>query len=134
MSELQTKADDMARRYVSLRDFKATVKAESDEKLGKVTAAMDEIESEMMTFLNQTGQESANTKSGTFFKKTATKSKVADRDMFMHFVIDGGHINFLTNHVSAEAVADYIAVHGVVPPGCDVTREVTISVNRPKTR
>ena len=132
--DLQTKADTMAGRYVALRDFKSKIKAELDEKIGKIDAALGTTEAEMMTFLNQTGQESANTKSGMFFKKTTTKSKVADRDVFLQFVIDGGHINFLTNHVSADAVSEYIGEHKTVPPGIDVTREVTISVNRPKTR
>ena len=132
--DLQTKADTMAGRYVALRDFKSKIKAELDEKIGKIDAALGTTEAEMMTFLNQTGQESANTKSGTFFKKTTTKSKVADRDVFLQFVIDGGHINFLTNHVSADAVSEYIGEHKTVPPGISCDREVVISVNRPKTR
>jgi hypothetical protein len=132
--DAQTKADGMAARYIALRDFKAKLKAENDEKMGKVDAAMEKVEGEMMTFLNQTGQESANTKSGTFFKKTTTKSKVADRDVFLQFVIDGGHINFLTNHVSADAVTQYLEEHGALPPGVNVDRVTTVSVNRPKQR
>lgn len=128
------RADSLAAKYIALRDLKAKVKAEMDEKISKVDAAMEKIEAEMMTFLNNSGVESVNTKSGTFFKKTATKSKVADRDVFLHFVLDGGHINFLTNHVSADAVSEYIKEHGAVPPGVDIVREVSISVNRPKQR
>lgn len=130
----QVKADELAKRYRLLRTFKAKVQEELDEKIGKVKAAMDAIENEMMTFLNQTGQDSAKTADGTFCKKTTTSAKVADRDVFLHFVMEQEATNFLTDHVSSTAVNEYIAEHKVLPPGIDVVKKVSISVTAPKTR
>ena len=95
---------------------------------------MDEIEAEMMTFLNQTGQESSKTAAGTFFKKTTTSAKVADRDIFIAFVMEHDATNFLENRVNKTAVEEYIAEHGELPPGIDVTRITSVSVNRPAKR
>lgn len=130
----QLKADDLAEKYVAVRDLKAKVSAEYKAKEAKINEALDKLESEMLTFLSSTGQESANTKSGTFFKKMSASAKVADRDAFMHFVMENEAINFLTNHVSAEAVKEYIAEHDAVPPGLDYVQIVTVGVNRPRAR
>lgn len=129
-----TRADRLTAKYIALRDFKERVDSEAKEKLAKIKLAMDTIEAEMLTFLNQSGQESAKTESGTFFKKMGTSAKVVDRDIFLTFVMDHEATNFLENRVNKTAVDEYIAEHGTLPPGIDVTKVVTVSVNRPKSR
>lgn len=128
------KVDVLVAKYVKLRDFEAKVKAELSEKTAMIKTEMDKIELLLMEFLNDTGQESANTKEGTFYKRTATKTSVADRDMFMQFVFDTEAKNFLESRVNKTAVEEYIAEHGTVPPGVSVTRVVSITVNRPTAR
>jgi hypothetical protein len=130
----EEKEDVLVARYIKLRTLKEKAKAEYDEKVGKVEAIMADIEGQLMTFLNQTGLESANTKAGTFFKRTTTSAKVADRDVFLRFVMENDALNFLESRVSKTAVEEYIAEHKTVPPGVDVVRATAISVNRPKTR
>lgn len=133
MSEIH-RMDPLVERYVKLRDLKAKIKAEYDEKVGKLDDAMEIIENDLMSFLNQTGLETANSKHGTFFKRTTTSAKVADRDVFLHFVIQNDALNFLESRVNKTAVEEYVTEHGTVPPGVDLTRMVQISVNRPKVR
>jgi hypothetical protein len=128
------KVDGLVETYVKLRDFKAKVSAELKEKEAKIELQMERIEGELMTFLNQTGQESANTKAGTFFKRTTTSAKVADRDVFLKFVFDTDNPQFLESRVSKTAVDQYIEAHGAIPPGIDVQRVTSVAVNRPKTR
>lgn len=129
-----TKVDTLVAKYVKLRDFKTSVATDLKAKEAKITAEMDKIESELMSFLNQTGQESANTKAGTFFKRTTTSAKVADRDVYLKFVMDTDNLQFLESRVNKTAVEQYVEEHGTVPPGIDVVRVVAISVNRPKQR
>lgn len=133
MSEIH-RIDPLVERYVKMRDLKAKIKAEYDEKVGKLDDAMEKIEGDLMSFLNQTGLATANSKFGTFFKRTTTSAKVADRDVFLHFVVEHDALNFLESRVNKTAVEEYIAEHGAVPPGVDVVRQVAISVNRPKLR
>ncbi|MGB8344038.1 MAG: hypothetical protein WCD86_04090 [Ktedonobacteraceae bacterium] len=129
-----TRADKLTAKYIELRDFKTKFKAEYDAREARITGRMDEIEAEMMTFLNQTGQESSKTAAGTFFKKTTTSAKVADRDFFIEFVMEHNATNFIENRCNKTAVEEYIAEHGTLPPGIDVTRITSISVNRPAKR
>lgn len=128
------KVDALVEKYVKLRDFKEAQERDMKEKVAKVKEIMDGIEGELMTFLNQTGQESANTKAGTFFKRTTTKCSVADWDVIFEFMQKNDLFNFLNHAVNKTAVEEYIGLNNAVPPGVNVTREVAISVNRPKTR
>ena len=128
------KEDKLVEKYIKLRTLKERAKAEYDEKVGRVEAVMEQIEADLMKFLSSTGLESANTKAGTFFKRTTTSARVADRDVYLHFVIENDLLNFLESRVSKTAVEEYIAEHGKVPPGIDISRTVSISVTRPKTR
>lgn len=129
-----TKADEITAKYISLRDFKEKVDSEYKAKLAKVNEAMEKIETEMLTFLRETGQESSKTKSGTFFLRTSTSARVADWDVALKFIMDNDMTNMLEKRVNKTAVEEYISVHGEVPPGVDITRKVDVSVNRPKAR
>lgn len=130
----EVRADLLAADYIRRRDAKDALKAEQEKQMAVIVAGLDSLEQEMMTFLNQTGQQNANTKFGTFAKKTNTSAKVADRDMFMKYVLENEATNFLESRVNKTAVEEYIAEHGALPPGIDVTRMTTISVTRPKKR
>lgn len=132
--ELTVRADDLTARYISLRDFKEKFSAETAANLAKVKAAMDKIELEMMTFLNASGQESSKTKAGTFFKQTKSTASVADRDLFMAFVLENSATNFLTSAVSAVAVREYVAEHSTLPPGVNMALITSVGVHRPATR
>jgi hypothetical protein len=120
--------------YIKLREFKARRAAVAAAEASEITAQMEIIETQLMTFLNQTGQRGGNTESGTFFKKVLTTSKVADRDVFMQFVKEEDMFNFLESRVNNTAVNEYIEANKRVPPGVSVARIEKLSINRPKTR
>ena len=126
--------DDIAAKYIKLRDFKDQINAESKEKVAKIKDLMDGMEAQIMTFLNQTGQDSAKTPSGTVFKKTTTKVSVADWDVVLKFMKENDMDTMYYRNVSKEAVEAYIEEVNEVPPGLNITREVSISVNRPSKR
>ena len=129
-----TRADKLTAKYIGLRDFKAKFEAMHEAKVARITNKMDEIEIDMMTFLNQTGQESSKTAAGTFFKKTTTSAKVADWEVTLPFIQENELWNMLERRVNKTAVEEYISEHGTIPPGIDVTRITSVSVNRPAKR
>lgn len=130
----QTKADDLVAKYIKLRDFKDRVDSEYKAKLSQINDAMDNIEQNMLTFLNESGVDSAKTPFGTFFKRTSTSARVADWDVVLQFIMDNDMTNMLEKRVSKSAVEEYIAINGKSPPGVDVVRKVEVGVNRPKNR
>lgn len=132
--DTQTKADELTAKYIKLRDFKDKVDAEYKERLSKVKTLLEQLEGEMLTFLNQSGQDSAKTPEGTFFKKTTTSARVADWDVTIAFILENDMLNMLEHRVNKTAVEEYISAHGTVPPGVDLSRKVEVGVHRPKAR
>jgi len=126
--------DDIAAKYIKLRDFKDQINNEAKEKVAKIKNLMDGMEAQIMTFLNSTGQDSAKTPSGTVFKKTVTRVSVADWDIVLKFMKENDMDNMYYRNVSKEAVEAYIEEVHEVPPGLNITREISISVNRPSKR
>lgn len=126
--------DGNVAKYLRLRDFKEQVEREMKEKIAKIDAAMEPIAAELMSFLNEVGAESVNTKEGTFFKRMTTSCKVSDWDVILPFIKERDLWNFLEQRVSKTAIAEFIELYKEVPPGVSIVREVKISVNRPKTR
>lgn len=133
-TEMTEKVDGLVAKYVKLRDFKEASERDMKEKIAKVKTEMGKIEIELMTFLNQTGQEAANTKSGTFYKRTTTSCTVADWDVIFAFIQEKELYGFLNHAVNKTGIEEYIEAHKEVPPGINLTREVALTVNRPKTR
>lgn len=68
---------------------------------------------------------------GTFFLKTDTSVKVADRQAFHEFVLANNATMFLTAHVAKEAVEEYQKEHsGDTPPGVTVDYIAKLQVRK----
>lgn len=78
--------DDLTRQYVALRDEKTAIekKAKADKK--EKTDAMEEIEAQLIAFLDSNELESTSTASGTIYKDKLTGVSNSDRNLFMQFI------------------------------------------------
>jgi hypothetical protein len=89
---------------------------------GAYQAAMTAIEQKITEQMNDSGETSIKTEQGTAYRSEWMAARVTDREMWMDWVFDGRHEGFLTNHVSKEAVKEYIDETGAIPAGLDVTK------------
>lgn len=122
--------DDLIAKYLKIRDAKAELESAHKENLKRYNNALTKIEQVLLKEFNETGQDSAKTKSGTAYRSVRTSAKVADRDSFLAFVKDTDGWDFLESRVSKSAVEAFIDEHDELPPGVDVTRAVTINIRR----
>lgn len=122
--------DELIRKYLKIRDAKAEREAAHKEDMKRFTSALTKIEQLLLKEFNETGQDSAKTKSGTAYRSTRTSAKVADRDSFLAFVRDTEGWDFLESRVNKTAVEAFMEENGELPPGVDVSRAVTINIRR----
>lgn len=76
---------------------------------------------------------SGSTADGTFFLKTNNSIKVADRQLFFHFLIQEPLTRipeFVTAHVAKEAVEGYMDEHKALPPGISIDRITKLEVRK----
>jgi len=124
------KLDEAIAAYVKLRDAKAQLKKQHDEKAAGIKEKMDLLEGAILKAFQSTGTESARTASGTAYIKTTTSATIADRDVFLKFVRENDAWEFLENRVNKTAVDEYRREHQDVPPGVNFSAMVTLGVRR----
>lgn len=122
--------NELVEKYISLRDKKAVLKKEYEDKVLSVDTILDKIEVTLLKTFQETGLESVTTKAGTAYTSTRASAKVADKDMFMEFVIEGKNWEFLENRVSKEAVEQFKAANDDLPPGISWSEIRTVNVRR----
>lgn len=121
--------DDLVEKYIKIRDARDALKKQQAEELSRYTNALDKIEKMILADFNETGQTSATTPHGTAYRSVLTSVKVADRDAFIQFALDGNS-DFLESRANKKAVEAYLEENGELPPGIDVSRVTNINIRR----
>jgi len=120
--------DKATEAYLKLREKKSQIQQRHKEELKPINEKMERIENAILAHFQKTGQQSAKTAHGTPYIKNREHASVADREAFMGFVLEGGHLQFLENKANISAVREFIAEHDEPPPGVKFTSEPKVYV------
>ena len=111
---------NLGERIKQVRAVEAKIKAMEDELDAKLKPYEDFTEAaraEILQFLNQTNQKSANTEYGTAYWKPKITYRVADKDEFKRHVIGMEQWELLTWATALTAAEAFTNEHGEPPPG-----------------
>lgn len=122
------KLDQATKVYLELREKKAQMQKRHKEELAPINAKMEKIENAILAFFQKTGQQSSKTPYGTPYIKARESTSVPDRETFLGFVLEGGHLQFLESKANINAVREYIEEHGEPPPGVKFNSELKVYV------
>jgi hypothetical protein len=122
--------EELIGKYVQIRDGKRELEEVHKAKVAKINHVMKKIEGMLLEHFNSTGAESVRTPAGTAYRSVKTTAKVVDRDAYMQFVQENEAWSFLESRANSTAVEEYLAAHGSLPPGVDVSRYATIGIRR----
>lgn len=123
------KVDDLVEEYFSLKASKERIEAFAKEKIEPITERLNEIKSMFKDFLDETGQSSAKTTKGTFFKKISSSVTVKNLDEVINFIKDNNAFDLMESKVNKTAALDYID-RGFDLKGVDVTKAYVINVRK----
>lgn len=130
------KIDELVDKYIKLRDLKARLKAEFEEKVAPIDAAMDKVESVLLGALDNLGLESARGKdgTGTAYISMKTSASVADRDAYFAWVLDNPEerMIFIEARANKTAVEHYKDTNQELPPGVNWSATRTVNIRRGK--
>ncbi len=125
------KLSDAVSLYIQLRDQKAQMKAEFDEKIAPLQEKMDKLEAKLLEVFNQTGMDSVKTAFGTAYATVRTSASVADRDVFMDYVKANEEWSLLEVRVSKTAVDQFRSANdNELPPGVNIREERVVNIRR----
>jgi hypothetical protein len=124
-----------AQQYIICRDWLKEQDDAHKARCKQVKDDMDKLEGKMLTFLKETGQQTATTPFGTFFKTVKRSASISDVSAFMHHVIGSEDWDLLDKKANVTAVVDF-AEHnsGQLPPGVNLTTKEDVNVRRPSEK
>jgi len=122
--------DRMVRVYRKIREARAELKAEFDEKDKEFKEKLKTLEEAFMAQMNEIGSDSIKTPDGVVFRQVTTKASIADASAFFPWVRDHDAFDMLQKRVTIKAVTDFIEDNGEAPPGISVHREHEIRVRK----
>lgn len=122
----------LVEKYISLRDRKASMKAEFDAKVEGIDVMLKKVEAHLQKFFADTGTESVKTANGTAYKSLRTSTTVADSEAYFNWIGEDfeNRKAFLEKRANKSAVEEYAKEHADTPPGVSVHREYTVNIRR----
>jgi hypothetical protein len=122
--------DEVINRYIQLRDRKAELKKEYEDKVEGVDAAIERLENYLLAHFKNTGQTSAGTQMGTAYLAPQTSATVADWDTTLEWIKQHGAWHFLERKVNKTAVVEFRSANDDLPPGVNWREENVVRVRR----
>ena len=122
---------DVVETYITLRNQKEALEAETKEVLVGIKEKMLKLEAWIQAKSDETGVKSFKTDHGTAFLTTSDYASVANWDAVLAFVKENEAWDMLTRGVNKRSVRGYIDANKTVPDGVNFGTRIGVSVRRP---
>jgi hypothetical protein len=116
--------------YVKLRTQRDELKKKQAAEMLPINDAMFKLSAWLQKQLQETGQTSAKTGSGTAFLQTDTTVAIDDWESTIAFIKEHDLYSMLERRVSKSVVTDYIESTQTVPPGLTIKSEISCHVRK----
>jgi hypothetical protein len=126
---LKTPAEKVA-AYIKLRDFKKAAEDEFKNSMKRTNEAMDKLEAELLSHLNDTGANSLACDEGTVYRNTQMSATVENREAFRQYVIEKDLWEAMDIRANKTFVKEFMEQNGEALPGIKVTTLATVGVRR----
>ena len=128
--EVVANVEKRVKQYVAVRDHIKVIEERHKKELEQWMADKDKLTGIIQSCLEAVGAESIKTAEGTAYTTTRYTASLADPKAFMDFVIENKKFDLMNRAANAPAVRDYVAEHGGLPPGVNLSSIATIGVRR----
>jgi hypothetical protein len=124
--------DKLINYYVLTRNQIAEIKQRHKNELAPSEKAMGVLAAELIEVLDQSGVESARTKSGTVSLSSHDSASCSDPTMFIDYVREHDAYELVNRHPNPTACKEFVKEHGKPPPGVKLNSIRTVKVNSPR--
>lgn len=123
--------DKRVARYVKLREARAASNKDATMLDQSFKEALEAIEASLIKDAQEQGVTGFKTDAGTTYLDERMLASVADENAFFGFVKEQGDLDFFERRVKVAHVKEWMEAHeGMLPPGLNVFRELTMKVRR----
>lgn len=119
-------------QYVALRNRKRLLEQQHKEALRPFTDVMDQLEGQLLQYMQKIGSNSIATNDGTAYQSTRPSATIRDAAAFREWVIANKRFDLIDWRANAPHVFDYIAEHKAQPPGLNCSTFTSIRFRSPE--
>ena len=133
MTETTGNTERYVRVYIKMRDARAQLKADFEEKDAEIRSQMDVIESVMLEACKSTGASSINTVAGSIIRGVKTNYWTSDWESMHEFIRENDALNLLERRIAQKAMGEYLQNNpDKLPKGMNVESKYSVTVRRSK--
>jgi len=124
-------ADRIVKAYVKLRDAKAQIMRDAEEKAADLQDKLNQLERVMLDLCESTGQDGGKTAHGTFTRTVKTRYESTNWAQMYEFIRAHDMPELLEQRIHQTNMKQFLQEHpGVLPEGMNVNSRYAITVRR----
>jgi hypothetical protein len=125
--------EKLIRVYIKMRDKKAELTQELEEKIAKVETDMKTVKTGILDHMKEIGAESLRTDVGTVYRTVRTTYSTTDWESMHKFILEHGVPELLEKRIQQTNMKAYLEEHpDLLPPGLNANMEYSVTVKRSK--
>jgi len=124
-------AAKLVKTYIKMRDAKAAIEHEYEEKINDLNAQMAVIEQALLDICKTTGQDGGKTEYGSFTRTVKTRYWTNDWDSMYAFIREHDAPELLEKRIHQGNFKEFLAQNpGTMPAGVNVDSKYAVTVRR----
>jgi hypothetical protein len=119
------------RVYIKMRDARAQLKAEYEEKDAEIKRQMNMVESTLLETCKAAGANSINTGAGTVIRGVKTNYWTSDWESMHQFIKENDALDLVERRIAQRAMGEYLQKNpDKLPKGMNVESKYTVTIRR----
>ena len=131
--KIESPLEKWTRIYIKMREKKAELSHELEEKINKVDRDMQTIKTAILDHMKENGLESLRTEAGLVYRTVKTKYATSDWESMNKFILEHGVPELLVKSINQANMKAFLEEHpDLLPPGLNANAEYSVTIKRSK--
>ena len=131
--KVESPLEKWTRIYIKMREKKAELSHELEEKIAKVDRDMQTIKTAILDHMKEIGAERLRTEAGLVYRTVKTKYATSDWESMNKFILEHGVPELLVKSINQANMKAFLEEHpDLLPPGLNANAEYSVTIKRSK--
>jgi predicted phage-related endonuclease len=132
-SKAEVPLEKLTRIYIKMRDKKAEVAHELEEKISKIENDMKTVKTAILSHMKEIGAESLRTEAGIVYRTVRTTYATSDWESMHKFILEHGVPDLLEKRIQQTNMKAFLEENpDMLPPGLNANSEYSVTIKRSK--
>lgn len=123
--------EKLTRIYIKMRDKKAEVTHEMEDRVRKIEEDMQTIKRAILQHMKDTGVESLRTSAGIVYRTVRTTYSTSDWESMHKFIVEHGVPDLLEKRIQQTNMRAFLEENpDLLPPGLNSNAEYSVTIRR----